>query len=314
MSPGGESKSISLKCLQDESPSFLRRRKRTFTRTPPVKKSASQIFYEIHEIDNINSTPVTITTLKRNSIAVPLFTCTSDSKDCQNDEATNSPSIIIRRPKTQQSSSSPPSCQSGSDCDSDDCSLHELIAHAHIDKKPRVSDSNISLGRYEQDFIPLKELADGKYNSVKLAKHRFDGTTYAIKVNKNPFKLGSTMEKKAMKEAATNAQLIGNEHIVKYFNSWAEDGHVYIQNEFCNGGSFKDMINEKRENGKHFSEEELLTVLTHSLKGLEHIHSKQLAHMDMKPENILVSVEKSSNFLVSDFLTQKSLFLVSLLQ
>merc|ERR1719282_1102066 len=56
------------------------------------------------------------------------------------------------------------------------------------------------------------------------------------------------------------------------FNSWVEDGHVYIQNEFCNGGSFSKLIDDRRKSGDQFSEEELKTVLSQSLRGLKYIH------------------------------------------
>merc|ERR1712012_644825 len=57
--------------------------------------------------------------------------------------------------------------------------------------------------------------------------------------------MGSYQEKKAMNEVFAHASLNSNQHVVRYFNSWVEEGHVYIQNEFCNGGSFSQMIEER---------------------------------------------------------------------
>ena len=221
-----------------------------------------------------------------------------NSQECTVSEDANtnpySP-VVTKRFKRHHSSSSISS--SVSDCDSDDSGRCSPLP----EKKLRVSD--LSISRYEQEFVQMAELASGEYGSVKLARHRLDGTDYAIKVNKTPLKPGSYLEKKAMNEVFAHASLNSNQHVVRYFNSWVEDGHVYIQNEFCNGGSFSKLIDDRRESGDYFSEEELKTVLSQSLKGLKYIHSKHMAHMDIKPDNILVSVEKSFNVEKSDIST-----------
>ena len=208
-----------------------------------------------------------------------------DTPELKGDTNTNPYSPVVKRQKRHHSASS---FSSGvSDCDSDDSGRCSPLA----EKKLRVSD--LSISRYEQEFLQMSELASGEFGSVRLARHRLDGTDYAIKVNKTPLRPGSYAEKKAMNEVFAHASLNSNQHVVRYFNSWVEEGHVYIQNEFCNGGSFSKMIDQRRDTGEHFSEEELKTVMTHSLKGLRYIHGRQMAHMDIKPDNILVSHDKS---------------------
>ena len=66
---------------------------------------------------------------------------------------------------------------------------------------------------------------------------------------------------------------------------------MYIQNEFCEGGSLQKQIEEFRINGRRFSEQELRRIMAHVAKGLQYIHSKQLVHLDVKPGNILISLE-----------------------
>ena len=51
--------------------------------------------------------------------------------------------------------------------------------------------SDLSISRYEREFVQMSELASGQFGSVKLARHRLDGTDYAIKVNKTPLRPGS---------------------------------------------------------------------------------------------------------------------------
>eukprot|EP00092_Neocalanus_flemingeri_P000822 GFUD01000875.1.p1 GENE.GFUD01000875.1~~GFUD01000875.1.p1 ORF type:complete len:537 (-),score=144.38 GFUD01000875.1:131-1690(-) len=175
---------------------------------------------------------------------------------------------------------------SSDECDSDDSGRYSPVEM----KKLRVSD--LSISRYEEEFVELEEVASGGFGAVKLARHRLDGMDYAIKVSKGNLRSGSYEEKKALNEVFAHATLNSHKHVVRYYNSWVEDGHVYIQNEFCQGGSLSLKIEDKRISGENFSEDELKKMLVQSLKGLQYIHSKQLAHLDIKPENIFISIDQ----------------------
>jgi len=39
----------------------------------------------------------------------------------------------------------------------------------------------------------------------------------------------------ALNEVYAHAVLGKHTHVVRYYSAWAEDYHMYIQNEFCNG-------------------------------------------------------------------------------
>ncbi|CAB1311706.1 unnamed protein product, partial [Coregonus sp. 'balchen'] len=58
---------------------------------------------------------------------------------------------------------------------------------------------------------------------------------------------------------------------------------LFIQMEFCEGGTLKDWI--IKNNGR--SKDEALGIFQQMQCGVEYIHSKGLIHRDLKPENIL---------------------------
>lgn len=39
----------------------------------------------------------------------------------------------------------------------------------------------------------------------------------------------------ALREVCAHAVLGAHAHIVRYYSAWAEENHMIIQNEFCNG-------------------------------------------------------------------------------
>ena len=49
-----------------------------------------------------------------------------------------------------------------------------------------------------------------------------------------------------MNEVFAHSALIKHKHVVRYYNSWVENGRVYIQNEYCEGGSLAAKIEEFR--------------------------------------------------------------------
>lgn len=174
-------------------------------------------------------------------------------------------------------------------CDGDDCqtdigrptkrlALHEANANA----------------RYNHEFLEINLIGKGEFGGVYKCRHRLDGCVYAIKKSLKPV-AGSVNERIALNEVYAHAVLGKHPHVVRYYSAWAENDHMIIQNEYCNGGSLMDMIEENFKTGRKFSEDQLKHVLLHTAKGLKYIHSLQLVHMDIKPGNIFISKEQKVN-------------------
>ena len=142
--------------------------------------------------------------------------------------------------------------------------------------------------RYEEEFVELDKIASGQFGVVKKARHRLDGMVYAIKMTKKPLRDNTRSEKTAMKEIFAGAAMMKHKHIVRYYNSWVENRTVFIQNEFCDGGSVQRMLEQHRRDGCHVGEETLWRLMSDVSSGLQYVHSKHLAHMDVKPDNILI--------------------------
>ncbi len=144
--------------------------------------------------------------------------------------------------------------------------------------------SELETSRFSEEFKIDEYIAHGSFGHVYKCTNYLDGIEYAVKKSAHRV-AGTNAERVARKEVFAHAALKAHPHIVTYHSSWIEDGHLFIQLEYCNGGSLERLINDEK---KEFSECGLRRLANHIAKGLKYIHSLRLAHMDIKPANIFV--------------------------
>ncbi|XP_068133954.1 wee1-like protein kinase 2 [Hyperolius riggenbachi] len=143
------------------------------------------------------------------------------------------------------------------------------------------------VSRYKTEFLEIEKIGSGEYGAVYKCVKRLDGCVYAIKRSKKPL-AGSMDEQLALREVYAHAVLGHHPHVVRYYSAWAEDDHMIIQNEYCNGGSLQDLVTENRKTNQLVTEMQLKEILLQVSMGLKYIHSSGLVHMDIKPSNIFI--------------------------
>ncbi|CAF1317303.1 unnamed protein product [Adineta steineri] len=155
----------------------------------------------------------------------------------------------------------------------------------------RQSLISLSIQRFEQEFHHDSFLGHGEFSHVYLCTNRLDGLNYAIKTSKQSI-IGTSYEQIAWREICAYAILTSHENLVRYYSAWIElDGRFFIQLEYCNGGSLEDLIEKNRQ----INEQELINILHQLSDVLSFLHGKDLAHLDIKPSNIMICQYSENN-------------------
>lgn len=173
----------------------------------------------------------------------------------------------------------------------------EISPEYHEKKRQRIIPCSQS--RFEEDFQVFQTLGEGEFGKVLLCRRRLDGMDYAVKRLRRP-KPGSLAEKQSLNEIWAHAAIGNCEWIVRYYSAWAELSYMFVQNEYCSGGSFEALIMENSKQKKLFPENDSLTLLRHVGSALKHLHALSIAHLDVKPGNIFIQRMSLNDSLLDD--------------
>merc|ERR1719330_1038549 len=102
----------------------------------------------------------------------------------------------------------------------------------------------------------------------------------------------------AVKESKVLAAL-KHPYVVRYCESFHEDGWLCIVMDYCEGGDLSERIKKMRQSGKSFPQEQVLRWFTQAVLALKYIHDKHILHRDLKSGNFFLS--KSGNIKMGDF-------------
>eukprot|EP00659_Diplonema_papillatum_P005739 gene5739-8780_t len=142
-------------------------------------------------------------------------------------------------------------------------------------------------GWFSSQFRNLGEVGRGNFGHVVHAQNLLDGVSYAIKILDTAMRTRREFLTR-IDEAKVLARC-NHVNIVRYYSCWIEDRHLYLQTEFCSGGSLQAKISKMKLAGVPWDEDSVTSLLLQVTLALAHLHDQvKVAHLDVKPENIYI--------------------------
>ena len=149
----------------------------------------------------------------------------------------------------------------------------------------------------------LSEIGRGSYGTVFRAKHKDTGFVLCVKAMKG---VGETGAK--AKTVAREIEILKScrhEAIVSYYASCQYKDMVWIMMEYCEGGSVQRIADYLSIRQQSLTECQINYILHSVLNGLQYLHSQDIAHRDLKLDNLLITAR--GKIKIADFGTSKSL-------
>ena len=109
-------------------------------------------------------------------------------------------------------------------------------------------------------------------------------------------------QREKFKKEARRLRKLKNEHIVKVYDLFEENGTAYYVMDYIEGESLAE---KKKRIGAPLTEVEVNAILPQILSALKEVHQSEIWHLDLKPGNIMV--DKQGNAYLIDFGASKQI-------
>ncbi|XP_076251839.1 death-associated protein kinase related-like isoform X1 [Rhynchophorus ferrugineus] len=138
---------------------------------------------------------------------------------------------------------------------------------------------------YDVDKTPLGR---GKYATVCRAVHKRTGTHYAAKFVKKRRRNQDQMNE-IIHEIAVLMQCSSTNRVIRLHEVYESLTEMVLVLELAAGGELQHIL----DSGQCLGEMEARKAMKQILEGVSYLHDRNIAHLDLKPQNLLLSVEDS---------------------
>jgi serine/threonine protein kinase len=160
----------------------------------------------------------------------------------------------------------------------------------------------IRLDPFEDAYEVYKEeiLGSGQFAIVKKCRdkktNRNHAAKFVIKRRPNSSSRKGLFREKILQEIEILSEL-KHDNIIQLHDVFETQTEIIIVLELVSGGELFEFLSEK----DHLNESEAAEFITQILEGVEHFHARNVVHLDLKPENVMLYDRQSLKIKIIDF-------------
>ncbi|KRZ11850.1 Death-associated protein kinase dapk-1, partial [Trichinella pseudospiralis] len=158
----------------------------------------------------------------------------------------------------------------------------------------------ISDASFEQLYTVHEQLGSGQFAVVKRCEEKATGCQFAAKfIKKRLFNSSQRGAKRSdiQREIDVLREIGGHQNVISLHQVFETELEIILILELVAGGELFEHLSKK----ECLEEAEASAFVRQILLGLDHIHSKHIAHLDLKPENVMLKAPNSTCVQLIDF-------------
>lgn len=128
--------------------------------------------------------------------------------------------------------------------------------------------------------LALEKLGEGASAVVLRGIHKATGV---VRAAKKILKAG-VQDLVSFRQEVAIMKIMDHPNIIRLFETFEDQSHVYLVMECCQGGELFDRIVQ----AKYLSEPDTAVVMQDVLRAVHYMHGQDITHRDLKPENFLL--------------------------
>lgn len=145
-------------------------------------------------------------------------------------------------------------------------------------------NTNIKTHCLSDDYTVVEDIGRGKFAVVRKLVHIETKQTVAAKYIKKR-RRGKTCREEILREVVMLENAISHPRLVQLLEVFETSTELILITEYCSGGElFHECVTEES-----FEERDVVKIMKQILEGLDYLHQRNIVHLDIKPQNILLT-------------------------
>jgi calcium/calmodulin-dependent protein kinase I len=96
---------------------------------------------------------------------------------------------------------------------------------------------------------------------------------------------------KLLKQEAEILKSLHHENIVEFKHIREVGGRIFLAMELMGGGQLTELIEDRKQSGQQFTDEETSTIMRCIIQSVAYIHQKGIVHRDLKPGKFICCIK-----------------------